>query len=234
MDNFLNYNGTFLKEQKIKINNSFKRLNISFVIKNSEIIIKVNPKIHSLEYIQNAIETQEEKIFYFLEKQKLKAKTFIKDIDLENKFFYLFGQKYLINFLDNKKQKIIYSNGIMLNVKSFNNKTLESNIRKELENKLLLYLEKRTLELSELMNIPNHQVEIRTKTGSWATNHVNSKKIFFNKNLFPFSKEIIDYVIIHELSHHLEPNHSTNFWKIVMKFCSNYKLLRRKLNNREY
>ncbi|MGC8745290.1 MAG: M48 family metallopeptidase [Candidatus Saccharicenans sp.] len=39
--------------------------------------------------------------------------------------------------------------------------------------------------------------------------------------------EIIDYVIIHELAHTKENNHSKNFWKLVAYFVPDYKEKRR-------
>ena len=41
--------------------------------------------------------------------------------------------------------------------------------------------------------------------------------------------ECLDYVIVHELAHLIEPNHSKNFWNIVSKYCSHYKELRKEL-----
>ena len=37
-------------------------------------------------------------------------------------------------------------------------------------------------------------------------------------------KELIDYVIIHELAHTIEKNHSKKFWYIVQKNIPNYKI----------
>ena len=51
----------------------------------------------------------------------------------------------------------------------------------------------------------------------------SDSKIFLNWKLILMHKEIIDYVIIHELTHTLVPNHSKLFWLNVSKYDQNYK-----------
>ena len=49
-----------------------------------------------------------------------------------------------------------------------------------------------------------------------------------------FNKKVIDYVIIHELCHLKEMNHSIKFWKLVEDVMPDYKIQRkliRELNN---
>lgn len=49
----------------------------------------------------------------------------------------------------------------------------------------------------------------------------------FNWRLIMAPLEVIDYIVIHELSHLREMNHSVNFWRLVEKFCPDYKKYRK-------
>jgi predicted metal-dependent hydrolase len=68
--------------------------------------------------------------------------------------------------------------------------------------------------------------EQKTKWGSCSTRGTLS----FNWRLLMAPPEILDYVVIHELSHLKEPNHSAAFWALVEARCPNHKAHRRWLN----
>ena len=55
--------------------------------------------------------------------------------------------------------------------------------------------------------------------GSCNTNgiiHLNWRLIFAPTN-------VLNYIIVHEICHLIEFNHTQNFWRLVEKFCPNYK-----------
>lgn len=54
-------------------------------------------------------------------------------------------------------------------------------------------------------------------------------RLHFSWHLIMAEKEVIDYVIIHELTHIKHRNHSKEFWDEVSKHCPGYKQLRNRL-----
>ena len=64
----------------------------------------------------------------------------------------------------------------------------------------------------------------KTNWGSCAAD-----RLHFSWHLIMAEKEVIDYVIIHELTHIKHPNHSDAFWYEVSRFCPEWKAMRSKL-----
>jgi hypothetical protein len=53
----------------------------------------------------------------------------------------------------------------------------------------------------------------------------------FNYKIIKLPEELMNYVIVHELCHLQELNHSQKFWKLVEKTIPEYKIARKKLKN---
>jgi hypothetical protein len=72
-------------------------------------------------------------------------------------------------------------------------------------------------------------LKIRTMKTRWGVYNRVKHSITLNSRLLEYGLEEIDYVIIHELSHVIHFNHSTDFWKLVEKYCPKYKEVRKRL-----
>ena len=91
------------------------------------------------------------------------------------------------------------------------------------------YLLKRAAVLESLTGLHAEQYRISSADRRWGS--CNSKRgIALSWKLIQCPPDTIDYVIIHELAHLKELNHSAKFWKIVGTFSPHYPELRRKLN----
>lgn len=65
--------------------------------------------------------------------------------------------------------------------------------------------------------------------GSWGLCKYERKEIVISKKLFHYPFRMQSYVIIHEIAHLVEPNHSSRFWMQVEKLCPQYKIIRKEL-----
>lgn len=78
-------------------------------------------------------------------------------------------------------------------------------------------------------HIPKFTLRIRFMKTRWGVNNLSSHTITLNSELLKKDIDLIDYVIIHELCHFYEANHSDRFWNHVSKYYPKYKEARKRL-----
>lgn len=86
----------------------------------------------------------------------------------------------------------------------------------------LRYLPNRVCELAEMYGFKYKQVRIKNQKTRWGS--CSSKRnINLNLRLMMATSAAIDYVIIHELCHLRELNHTPAFWSLVEAYCPDYR-----------
>jgi len=79
-----------------------------------------------------------------------------------------------------------------------------------------------------LMKVCPREIKLtsaRTQWGSCTSGGV----VRLNWQLVTMSLHLIDYVVVHELAHLLEMNHSADFWRVVESVCPDYAKVRGEL-----
>ena len=87
----------------------------------------------------------------------------------------------------------------------------------------------------KFFNKPVNGVRLKYNKSNWGSCSTG-KNLNFSVRLFFAPDDVIDYVVVHELAHLVEMNHSDRFWNIVEKIIPDYlekeKVL--KVNNGKY
>lgn len=93
---------------------------------------------------------------------------------------------------------------------------------KKLADKALQYIPKRVSYFAKQIGVTYGKIKIRNQKTRWGS--CSSKgNLNFNCLLMLTPPEVIDYVVVHELCHRKEMNHSRVFWVEVEKVLPNYK-----------
>ena len=89
-------------------------------------------------------------------------------------------------------------------------------------------LEERLNYICSLIKLKPNAFRISDSKGRWGA--CNSKgNISFNFRVVMLEPSVIDYVIVHELCHLVEMNHSKRFWDLVYSFLPNAESQKQKI-----
>ena len=89
----------------------------------------------------------------------------------------------------------------------------------------------RVAYFAKQMDVTYGRITIREQKTRWGS--CSSKgNLNFNWKLVLFEPELLDYVVVHELAHRIEMNHSANFWIIVESVLPDYKERRKRLREK--
>lgn len=67
------------------------------------------------------------------------------------------------------------------------------------------------------------EIKVKQIKSAWGVCHVKKRYITLNKRLASLPPDVIEYVIMHEYVHFLEPNHQAGFHNQMKNFMPDYK-----------
>lgn len=108
----------------------------------------------------------------------------------------------------------------------------KSNRREYLKCKIqALELAKRKIEeLNRFYNFQYSRISIRNQKSRWGS---CSRKgnLNFNYKIIHLPEKYLNYIIVHELCHLQQFNHSKKFWSLVTETIPDYKIIRKEFRN---
>ena len=210
-------------ETPIEIVFSKKRKTISIQVKQDSIRVLSTYWI-SKNSVREFILKNESWIRKKLADQKLRVKPVTNLVN--NEKLTLCGKNYTQKVISEpiiepeiRSETIIISNNFKTR-KTFG--SIESQILKLLKDFSFKILQKKTFEFSQIMDVRYNSVKIKNYKSRWGS--CSSKgDISFNWKIIFAPENIIEYLVVHELSHLIHFNHSKSFWNKVGEFQHNYK-----------
>ena len=104
----------------------------------------------------------------------------------------------------------------------FNNGLLEPAVEQWYRVEAAELINEKATKLSSLMGISYKRLVIRGQKTRWGSCS-HKKNLSFNWKLIMAPEPVVEYVIIHELIHLKEMNHSKRFWELVAQYCPGWR-----------
>lgn len=162
--------------------------------------------------IEKIILKNQDAVLKMIEKEKRKK--------CDKREFYYLGRKYDI-VLTNEKGVFVGQEKIFVN----KDIDLDKWLRKQAE----VLFQERLSYWHHLFTrpIPYPKLTIRQMKSRWGVCNTKDKRVTLNLELMKKLPQCLDYVIVHELSHLIHPNHSKDFWNLVGENYPSYKIVRK-------
>lgn len=192
---------------------------LSIRVKDVNLVAITAPMRMPLEYIIDFVKQKSPRIIELLEKTKLEK----TDNQLGNSV-ELFGEFYRVEKLTSEADAVFDSEKkiirILIAIDSYEKRRW---LYKKFAEMLLPELVEQT---AKEMGLRYASVSIKFQKSRWGS-CTAKKKIYLNAALIRAPKNVIRYVVVHELAHLVHMHHQKTFWQLVEKHCADYQNARK-------
>ncbi|MBT4922483.1 MAG: M48 family metallopeptidase [Rickettsiales bacterium] len=152
---------------------------------------------------------------------------------LNRESHYFNGERYLLKVLEHNKPPKITLNHKTISLfirpetsEEKRKKIFDEWYRCQLKSKVPALIEK----YEKIMGVKVLNFGVRKMKTKWGSCNPVNKKIWLNLELAKKPPECLEYIVVHELTHLLEPTHNENFVSLIGKFMPNWKVYKDELN----
>ena len=199
-----------------------KRKSLAMKVEKGQLIVKA-PYITSIDFIEESLVRYQKRLL----KQ---IKSYEPYYDYQNHGYVdIFHQRYDIIVRDiQKRQCQIHDQSLYVYHHS-----IQQTVEMFLKQKLLNYIKERIIYyLAYEFDLDMPEIAIKKYKGRWGCCFYDNNKVIFNLSLVHLEKDLIDYVIVHELTHFLQANHSPRFYNEMAKRMPDYKQRQKRLKEK--
>ena len=126
--------------------------------------------------------------------------------------------KHLVKYNPISKELTIFSKNINLQEEEL----IREVVRRWYIQEARTAIEEKAKYYANIFGVTYEKISIKEQKSVWGSCS-GKRNLNFNFKLIMMPEEILDYVVIHELAHLLEMNHSPRFWIRVESLCPNYR-----------
>jgi len=222
-----------LNGMPINIRRTNRKKTIAVSVKQQDICVSV-PMHTSLAHIEALIHKKTKWIQQKLLQQESHTPAISHQYVDGETFLYMGTERTLKCVVGSKSGIELSDDAITLfSYKPLSSVTIKNRLTKWYRAQAQLYLAQRTHYYAQLMGVKPKLINTRTYKARWGCCST-SREITYNWQIIMAPEHIMDYLIVHELCHIKEHNHSSSFWTHVEAIVPDYKDKKRWLDQNGY
>lgn len=203
-----------------------QRNTVQLTIKQNGGIIVKAPNHLTDNQITEYVNSKKEWIFSKL--SYVNKKTDKLNATIGNDHLTLLGEKVNVLVANVASTELVENNLLLPTKQAKNQEDKKRLISAFLTKKAKEILPQFVAQIASKLSVCPTGIKIKDSVAKWGSCDAKGL-IMLNSKLIMLPFEIIEYVILHELCHLIELNHSTNFWTIIQNLMPNFKQLRHRL-----
>ena len=187
--------------------------NIYFRVKEDLKLYVYCPMYLSQNSILKLLDENESSIIKMYDKMEARCK--------DSELFWYLGSKYYIEISDVDDVTFADNKVLTPSIEALN-KFYDAEVKR-------IFTDEVSIAKKCFNSLPEFDLKFRKMKTRWGVCNPTKRIVTLNTELLKKDITLLDYVIIHELCHFFEQNHSREFWKLVGMGYPNYKEARKRL-----
>jgi predicted metal-dependent hydrolase len=205
---------------KVNVKRS-KRKTASIYIERDGSLSVFVPENLNEKQIEEILKANEYKIYKYQTKRKLFNEKAVKREPVNGQSYLYLGRNYYLQY-SNEVEKIQFKGRYFYAPESMSEK-LNELFKEFYRSRGKVFIQPRVEKYAELMGVHVDEVAVLELKNRWASCSVKKPKVNFHWKIMMAPATVIDYLIVHELTHFKYKRHDSDFWNAVDKIMPEYQ-----------
>ncbi|PKN68516.1 MAG: hypothetical protein CVU54_14455 [Deltaproteobacteria bacterium HGW-Deltaproteobacteria-12] len=198
-----------------------KRKTASIYIERDGSLSVLVPENLNEKQIEEILKANEYKIYKYQAKRQLLNEKAVKREPVNGQSYLYLGRNYYLQY-SNEVEKIEFKGRYFYAPKTAAKKMTEL-FKDFYRSRGETFIRPRVKKYAEIMGLKVEQIVVLELKNRWASCSVKKPKVNFHWKVMMAPATVIDYFIVHELTHFKHKRHDSDFWNAVDKIMPEYQ-----------
>lgn len=205
---------------KVTVKRSKRKTSSIYIERDGSLSVLVPEKL-TVQEVDAILKANEYKIYKYQAKRELLNENAVKREPVNGQAYLYLGRNYYLQY-SNEIKNIEFKGRYFYAPKGSSAK-LNDLFKNFYRNRGKKFISPRVNKYAEMMGLHIDEISILELKTRWASCSAKKLKVNFNWKIMMAPTSVIDYLIVHELTHFNHKRHNAEFWNAVDKVLPNYQ-----------